>query len=237
MLARTAFGECGSAQPGPSATHDAPKALRRAYDRADVAGVERRRAGRGQADRAARSSAAAVDADHATCPSRASRRCAVPLRSEHGGSRRRRAAEPSSRALDRLSPGARGGEPRDPRPRRGTFARCARARVASQHARATFSRGVVRRCDGGRPKRSRVRSVFSRLSGFGRLEPKKGAVLFRTTPERLLNVDCRVGPDSSTSRAISAKPWNVSASRTAMSASTLRSSWTSASFRPCISCE
>ena len=68
MLARTALGPKGSAQPGPSTTVAAPNASGAAQHRADVARVARRRAGRRRAGPAALRPALLVDRRAPACP-------------------------------------------------------------------------------------------------------------------------------------------------------------------------
>ncbi len=77
---------------------------------------------------------------------------------------------------------------------------------------------------------------------FGGAAPTKRAPSFSgATPGRLSvgvpGPRLQRGQAADASRATSAKRRNVSASRTAMSASTLRSSSTPASLRPCMNCE
>ena len=156
MLARTALGPCGSAQPGPSATHDAPKASAERSTVPTLPGspTPYRYTHSG---RRARSSAARRRRSRA-CPSRARRRSRARSARPHGSRRCRARSRPAG------SPrraGARRARPlpAGPRPRPGT-GRCGRGRAW---------------CAGGaRPSGGGCVGI-----GFGSCH-KKSAVLFRS---------------------------------------------------------
>ena len=116
MLARTALGECGSAQPGPSATEERAERLRAAQHRSDVPGIGDAVQVDAQRTDAAPPASAARRPRSRACPSRAPRRPPGPRarrresparrgRCRRSGSPRRRAPGPAAAAI-RSSPSA-----------------------------------------------------------------------------------------------------------------------------------
>ena len=215
MLARTAFGPNGSAVPGPSATDEAPNAWADAQDRADVARV--------------------VDAVQVHAQ-RSGRRHSPPLlvdrerpgsRTQARGVRQQlgldldpwQAAAGRAIPLDRLPAGRVGGREQilalgDEAP--GELARAAAlAELADLLELCVLVAGDRHLAKGTK----RAPSLEER-------RPVGGAGLVGVRQ-----------PAASASRARSAKRRKVSASRTAMSASILRSSSTPACWRPCMNCE
>ena len=141
MLARTAFGQYGSAQSGPSATQEAPKASARAQRPCRRCRGRRRPAGTRTAARRAAPSAARRRRARA-CPSRASR----PPPARRARRRRRPPLPRRHGALERASPAASAAASRSsPSARKRPSRRGSRRRQAAQRLEA----GVVVGCDHG----------------------------------------------------------------------------------------
>ena len=238
MLARTAFGAWGSAQRGPSATQEAPKACAERTIVPTLPGS--RDAVQVHAQRPdGRAPALLVDGEHARA------------RAERGDARERRRLDLVEAAARRARVPAAG----SPRAARGPPA-CAATMRSSPSAmkvplrsrsrrrcrrRRAFRRGFWAEDDGGHGVvwSGSCLVVGAGCSGKSRRAPfpRSGATPVEAVVCGLGAADRARAQAADASRAASAKRRKVSASRTAMSASTLRSSSIPASERPCMNCE
>ena len=224
MLARTAFGAVGvGAAAARARRSEAPKALRGAHAPCRRCRGRRRRAGTRTAAPPARPSAARRRRSRA-CRSRAWRRSpsSVALDVEE------------ARAAERRVPGQRG-SPRAPRDPAGVGRRDEILALGHERAAArALALGVQL------AQRLQVGVVWEVMWSWCQWcdGTKKGRRPFQERRPGGCRCRCvRPGQAADASRAASAKRRKVSASRTAMSASTLRSSSTPASERPCMNCE